>query len=406
MAGGLDVRCRDMMSAPMLKSSPSPRLQVNEGNGTRAFLVVSVPADCEPGTAAAEAYAQIGDALRGGRMEIVHERIFGSAGVETAVKAARREALQSQGIRSDGAVTYIDGRPTWGEGLAGVLIHAVSAGDDAGSVRTVLDSGVPCGRTWRTGGTSFILLQNIQGLLREPGGDNAPGSQASRTMERADRILREQGAGYRNTVRTWFYLSDILGWYAEFNQARTARYGEFGLIPRPGEERRMLPASTGIRADSPGGAACSMDLLAVVPDPDGGPVVEFVKNPRQQEAFRYGSAFSRSAAIRGARETLIEVSGTAAIDENGRSLYPGDMRGQVRCTLDRMASLLEQSQASLQDIGAATVFVKRAGDAEAAREVMADLGLERFPAVWVVADVCRDDLLFEIDAEAVVPRSD
>ena len=33
-----------------------------------------------------------------------------------------------------------------------------------------------------------------------------------------------------------------------------------------------------------------------------------------------------------------------------------------------------------------------------------DRGLEEFPAVCIVADVCRDELLFEIDAEAAVGK--
>ena len=34
----------------------------------------------------------------------------------------------------------------------------------------------------------------------------------------------------------------------------------------------------------------------------------------------------------------------------------------------------------------------------------ADRGLSDFPTVCVVADVCREELLFEIDAEAVVRK--
>jgi hypothetical protein len=34
-----------------------------------------------------------------------------------------------------------------------------------------------------------------------------------------------------------------------------------------------------------------------------------------------------------------------------------------------------------------------------------DRGLEDFPAVFVVADVCREELLFEIDGEAVVKNA-
>ena len=54
-------------------------------------------------------------------------------------------------------------------------------------------------------------------------------------IERAERILREQGAFFGNVVRTWFYLSDILSWYGEFNKVRNQKYGEFGIMPGPGD---------------------------------------------------------------------------------------------------------------------------------------------------------------------------
>ena len=64
-----------------------------------------------------------------------------------------------------------------------------------------------------------------------------------------------------------------------------------------------------------------------------------------------------------------------------------------------------QADGTLPDIQAATVFVKNPDDMEAVRDVMADAGLADLPAVYVITDVCRDELLFEIDAEAVVRPS-
>jgi len=50
------------------------------------------------------------------------------------------------------------------------------------------------------------------------------------------------------------------------------------------------------------------------------------------------------------------------------------------------------------------VFVKRPEHAAVFQEMARERGLEEFPAVCVVADVCRDDLLFEIDGEAAINR--
>jgi len=376
---------------------------VKQASPGGAFVVAAGPAGTGAATAAGDAYARIADLLRRDGLEIVHERVFGSLSAQAAVMTARREVLRTAGIDPDGPITYLQGRPPWGEGFAGTIIHAVSSAGPAANVRVLSDDEHPCGRTWQSDGITFIILQDVRGVAKA-GSDNCPASQARRAMERADRLLRANGASYRNTVRTWFYLSDILAWYPEFNHVRNATYGRFNLLPEDGRPP-TLPASTGIRADHPGGAACVLDLLAAVAPDAGEPAVRFLRNPRQQDAFRYGSAFSRCAVVRGPRETLIELSGTAAIDEAGNSLYPGDIRSQVRATLDKVAVLLAQTGASLQDIGAATIFVKNGADADAARAVMADAGLAELPAVWVVADVCRDELLFEIDAEACLPTN-
>jgi enamine deaminase RidA (YjgF/YER057c/UK114 family) len=99
------------------------------------------------------------------------------------------------------------------------------------------------------------------------------------------------------------------------------------------------------------------------------------------------------------------MSGTAAIDAQGRSLHPGDVRGQIDCTFDKIAALIEPEGATLADIAAACVFIKRPEDARVYQERAAAQGLENLPAVVMVAGVCRDELLFEMDAEVVFDSS-
>ena len=154
-------------------------------------------------------------------------------------------------------------------------------------------------------------------------------------------------------MRTWFYLYDILAWYPEFNQARSAVYRELDLMPINGGGAQRLPASTGIRGEVSTAAAGALDLLAVMGPPESRPLVRQLRSPAQPEALTYGSAFSRGALIREPDVSLIQVSGTAAIDEQGRSLYPGDVRAQIDCTFDKIAALIGQEGATLTDIAAA-----------------------------------------------------
>ena len=97
------------------------KVQVTTAGEEQAFLVASSPSDTDAFKAAFDSYAKIAETLSQKDMAIVHERIFGSLSVETAVMAARKKALQSGSIPCESPVTYIQGHPPWGEGFSGVL---------------------------------------------------------------------------------------------------------------------------------------------------------------------------------------------------------------------------------------------------------------------------------------------
>lgn len=378
---------------------------VGEDQVHATVSVMERPADaslvCE------EAYRQIADLLTREDMQIVHERVFGSLEARSAVVAARSRALSAGGIGQDGPITYVQGRPLWGEGLAGVELHAVRP-ERAEDVWTIYDEGVPCGRGWLRAGAKFLVLQSVHGLQEGAAADADRGSQARGMLERTSKILRSQGAAYGDIVQTWIYLSAILEWYDEFNQARNVEYRKLGLISeRPGVagvEKLPLPASTGIEGDNPLGAASVMDLLAIVGEAGVRPEVTYLSNVKQTEAFAYGSAFSRGACIREPDVTHIQVSGTAAINEQGQSLFPGDVRAQIVQTIETVEALIAQQGATLHDICEATVFLKRPEDASVYQQVIAERGLADMPAVCVIGDVCRAELLFEMDGAAALDR--
>lgn len=393
-----------MSTAIKLMTNPAVHLHVTAAGHGQVYLVASIPTPADAAQAAEYSYNRIAHELNQRELHIVHERIFGSLAVEEHVMAAREEALMSGEIPWDGPVNYVQGHPPWGEGLAGVIIHAVSCEKPGEDIWTIMDGDLPCGRGWKQNGSTYLVLQDIQGYGDVPDVINTRPFQAWRMIERADSILRKQGASYRDTVRTWFYLSRILDWYREFNDARNAKYDEFGILPDSGNDQLFLPASTGVLGNNPQGTAGTMDLLAIIGPEDSRPFIKNLHNKKQEDAFRYGSAFSRGTLIQDRDVSLIQVSGTAAIDENGASLYPGDIRGQIHCTFDKIETLIAQEGAGLEDICSAMVFVKSPEDAEVFREMAEARGIKGLPAVCVVADVCREELLFEMDAEVVVDQ--
>ena len=127
-------------------------------------------------------------------------------------------------------------------------------------------------------------------------------------------------------------------------------------------------------------------------------------NPSQNEAPEYGSSFSRGLELNTGSCRYLLVSGTASIDDHGSSVHPDDFGKQTERTLDTVETLLRVGGAGFGDVRQATAFVKRQDDIAELRDILARRGMDQLPVVCTVGDVCRDELLFELDATAVIPN--
>jgi len=394
------------MRSKTIQTHGSARIYITPLDSRQAFITGTIAEPTDAPRAAEDVYQAVGGLLSERGMVVVHERIFGSLSDHDAILDARAAQLARKGIDPTTPITYLQGNPLWGAGLAGVNLMAVrpAGPQDVWVVRD--DAGRPCGRGWHRSGATFLLLQNLNGKGQLAGEDQK--AQADRMFDRADELLRAQNTNYRSVARTWLYLNRILAWYDDFNRVRTAKYDRFGLMPDPADSNGktiLLPASTGIEGATPTGAAVTMDLLSAQISPDSAIEIHQMTNRKQKDAFKYGSAFSRGAAIRMPRATWISLSGTAAIDEKGMTTNVGDFKAQMNDTLDTVEALIAQEGACLGDLCDLTCFVKLPEYVPTYHEVLAERGLEDLAGVAVMADICRGDLLFELDGGAVVRHS-
>jgi enamine deaminase RidA (YjgF/YER057c/UK114 family) len=104
-------------------------------------------------------------------------------------------------------------------------------------------------------------------------------------------------------------------------------------------------------------------------------------------------------------KVALHVSGTASIDEAGRTAHPGDFEAQAERMLVNVAALLEGQGASFGDVVSAVTYLKRPADAQRLRTKLHEAGFEGFPNVLVAASICRPELLCETEALAVLPRA-
>jgi enamine deaminase RidA (YjgF/YER057c/UK114 family) len=127
------------------------------------------------------------------------------------------------------------------------------------------------------------------------------------------------------------------------------------------------------------------------------------------EAYAYAkpSSFSRGMRIDLNGVTILLISGTASIDENGVSVHIGDFRAQMRRTLSNITGLLAAEGCTWHDIVRTTCYLRDIErDYEAFNEERTafykEQGLDPLPAsTGIQAILCRPELLIEIEAIAM-----
>ncbi|HNR29424.1 MAG TPA: Rid family hydrolase [Candidatus Hydrogenedentes bacterium] len=220
----------------------------------------------------------------------------------------------------------------------------------------------------------------------------SPSGQTSQVFDRMEAALAQADMDFSHVVRTWFFNRDITSWYREFNDARDEFFYARGVFDG------IVPASTGMGGENTAGAALIGGCLAIMPKTDA-VAVRRVSSPLQCPAFDYGSSFSRAVEIAAPDCRRLLVSGTASIAPEGHTLYPGDASAQMDQTLRVVEAILESRGMGWEHATRAVMYYKHAEYlAEFARQAAA---LPDLPVVYVHNDVCRDDLLFEMELDAI-----
>jgi enamine deaminase RidA (YjgF/YER057c/UK114 family) len=355
------------------------------GQATELFISVRPRAKGDLAAQAAAVMDAAAGVLRQHEAAILHERIFAHP---SAVRALARERTRAFGPLLDPV------EPTWlavpenacGP-VSGIQVHAVAG---CGDPAVLSVAGRPCGRLLRRAAMQYVVGCNLQ--ADKP---DAPGCQTRAMLEKAEDLLAQVGGTLHDVARTWMWLGNILDWYGEFNRVRSEVFAARGLL-RP-DATGNLPASTGIGIGPVGQQCCTMDFIATL----GQARPRFLLGAsRQGPASKYGSAFSRAAVAETPAGKTIYVSGTAAIDAAGQTTHVDDPRGQIEDTIRNVRSVLCDADTGERDIVQAVVYCKDAGVEQLFCQEFGDLPM---PYVLAIADVCRPNLLFEIEVTAM-PR--
>jgi chorismate lyase / 3-hydroxybenzoate synthase len=206
---------------------------------------------------------------------------------------------------------------------------------------------------------------------------------------------------HRHLIRIWNYLPDINAQaggeerYRHFNSARQTAFRKSGRATMG-----TVPAASAL--GSPTGSPISIYFLASRRPP------KMIENPRQTSAYHYPPKFGKhspifSRACIWGESARLFVSGTASIVGH-ETIHRGDAVAQTRETLVNIGALLEEAN---RVVGAERysldglklkVYVRNPSDLAAIEATLAQLLRPAAGIVYLQADVCREDLLVEIEA--------
>lgn len=215
---------------------------------------------------------------------------------------------------------------------------------------------------------------------------------------------------YPHLLRVWNYLPHINGdgagteRYQQFNTARQQALQSFGRAVVG-----SVPAASAL--GSIGDGPVVVYFLAGRTPPI------FVENPRQVSAYHYppeygthSPAFSRAALLSDPENLTLFISGTASIVGH-RSLHAGDVAAQTRETLSNIEALVMEAN-RLQGVArfsletlAYKVYVRRPADLPAIQAELTAAACAAAQTIYLQADICRHELLVEIEATGIAPAA-
>jgi enamine deaminase RidA (YjgF/YER057c/UK114 family) len=247
-------------------------------------------------------------------------------------------------------------------------------------------------------------------------------AQACHAFDLMQAILSEEGFSMDNLIRQWNYIPSILKTeavngclyqnYQMFNDIRQDYYSRY-------KTEKNYPAATGIGMDY---GTVTIDFAALKPNEHAW--VAGLCNPNQTNAYHYRQAtlvgtplngngqkkpplFERAKYAGLPDKGMVFISGTAAISGE-KTVEVNDPVRQTIVTVDNISRLVSDGNlqsngifASSKQYAGLRIYVKNEKDRDVIQKVC-ETYYDNIPVLCVKADICRDDLLVEIEGEVAV----
>lgn len=257
-------------------------------------------------------------------------------------------------------------------------------------------------------GVPYVLLENPSGRFLFAGGFQGDvlhfgiELQSVEAFHLLGDVLRREGFPVNSIIRQWNYIEQITAFdgldqhYQAFNNARSDFYSKADWV-------KGYPAATGIGANL-GGILVDVDAAVfnnstafATPIDNKLQIAAHAYSSQVLEAARQKKTtpkFERAKSMTFDKRRLIYISGTAAI-RGEESLKGVGLAQQLKITMENIDLLIDSAK-----LVKLRVYLKNKSDYEEAASLMDSYGL-KIPISYMWADVCRDELLIEIEGIAV-----
>lgn len=245
-------------------------------------------------------------------------------------------------------------------------------------------------------------------------------SAAEAAFNQMKAILEKEGMSFNHVVRQWNYIGNILEVrnnyqnYQIFNEVRTEFYQKYRTV-------HGYPAATGIGMKLGG---VNIDFCAVMADE--ALKVKPIENPNQVNAYEYDQKvlrgmppegmtakhppqFERALLLTREVKSTLFISGTASI-LGQETIGTDDVEKQTLVTIDNINNLTDQKRIGQMYSGThqewgkfilIRVYVRNQKDFSAVQAICNEK-FHDVPMTLIESDICRDDLLVEIEAEFLI----
>lgn len=211
--------------------------------------------------------------------------------------------------------------------------------------------------------------------------------------------------GFEHITRAWNYFDSINHGEEDLERYKLFCAGRYNAFMAAGYDTEAFPAASALGSH---GGPLLIYILASKSQ------AQRFENPLQVSAYNYprqygptSPSFARASVLQSQDQHYLYLSGTASVVGH-KSVYAGNLNEQQRVTFENISRVYQHASGHLlgEDIGVRLavlkVYIRNPSDYENVKSNLENSLYSGAQVIYLNADICRDDLLLEIDGLCLI----